>query len=212
MEGVSKSPGIFLLNCRVLDVVNGTCGKPSNVWVHRDRIADVGHHHPLLEHSIDCRGMVLMPGLCDAHVHVTACTANLIGLMSLSESLVTARAVSCCMKSCLEACLRASAARAACASILPCNSPPHLLLGSLLDCERSGSVARASVSPCNAPPSQAKVLVGMLRRGFTTVRDCGGADWGLAQAVEEGSIEGPRLLFTGHALSQTGGHGDMRGK
>lgn len=40
----------------------------------------------------------------------------------------------------------------------------------------------------------------------------GGADWGLAQAVEEGAILGPRLLFTGHALSQTGGHGDMRGK
>lgn len=50
------------------------------------------------------------------------------------------------------------------------------------------------------------------RRGFTTVRDAGGADWGLAQAVEEGTIPGPRLLFTGHALSQTGGHGDMRGK
>lgn len=34
----------------------------------------------------------------------------------------------------------------------------------------------------------------------------------LVQAVEEGTILGPRLLFTGHALSQTGGHGDMRGK
>ena len=31
-------------------------------------------------------------GLCDAHVHVTACTANLPGLLSLPESLVTARA------------------------------------------------------------------------------------------------------------------------
>ncbi|KAF6264221.1 hypothetical protein COO60DRAFT_1698458 [Scenedesmus sp. NREL 46B-D3] len=55
----------------------------------------------------------------------------------------------------------------------------------------------------------------MIGRGFTTVRDAGGADWGLAEAVEEGSILGPRLLFTGtsgHALSQTGGHGDFRGK
>ena len=58
----------------------------------------------------------------------------------------------------------------------------------------------------------ARVLEGMLLRGFTTVRDAGGADWGLAQAVSEGSILGPCLLFTGHALSQTGGHGDMRGK
>jgi imidazolonepropionase-like amidohydrolase len=31
-------------------------------------------------------------GLCDAHVHVTATTANLAGLYSLPESLVTARA------------------------------------------------------------------------------------------------------------------------
>jgi hypothetical protein len=39
----------------------------------------------------------------------------------------------------------------------------------------------------------------------------GGADYGLAQAVDEGLVMGPRLLFVGHALSQTGGHGDMRG-
>ena len=47
-------------------------------------------------------------------------------------------------------------------------------------------------------------------RGFTTVRDGGGADWGLAKAVDEGLIAGPRIFFCGHALSQTGGHGDMR--
>jgi imidazolonepropionase-like amidohydrolase len=51
----------------------------------------------------------------------------------------------------------------------------------------------------------------MLMRGFTTVRDAGGADWGLAKAIEDGYVVGPRLLFCGHALSQTGGHGDMRG-
>lgn len=55
------------------------------------------------------------------------------------------------------------------------------------------------------------VLEEMLSRGFTTVRDCGGADHGLAAAVEEGTLLGPRVLFTGHALSQTGGHGDFRG-
>ena len=53
------------------------------------------------------------------------------------------------------------------------------------------------------------VLEGMLRRGFTTVRDAGGADWGLAQAVERGLIRGPRLFFSGRVLSQTGGHGDF---
>ena len=55
----------------------------------------------------------------------------------------------------------------------------------------------------------ARILSGMLRRGFTTVRDAGGADWGLAQAIERGLIEGPRLFFSGRVLSQTGGHGDF---
>jgi len=54
------------------------------------------------------------------------------------------------------------------------------------------------------------ILEGMLRRGFTTVRDAGGADRGLAEAVERGLVAGPRMLVSGRALSQTGGHGDLR--
>lgn len=54
------------------------------------------------------------------------------------------------------------------------------------------------------------ILNGMLMRGFTTIRDCGGADFGLARAVEEGLVAGPRVLYCGKALSQTGGHGDYR--
>lgn len=76
----------------------------------------------------------LVAGLLDAHVHCTACTANLPGLLSLPESLVTARAT--------------------------------------------------------------KILEGMLLRGFTTVRDAGGADWGLAQA---------RCLALKHARASLGG-------
>ncbi|MQM28290.1 metal-dependent hydrolase family protein [Glycomyces albidus] len=49
-----------------------------------------------------------------------------------------------------------------------------------------------------------------LHRGFTTVRDPGGADFGIHDAVAEGLIDGPRLFFGGKALSQTGGHVDMR--
>lgn len=49
-----------------------------------------------------------------------------------------------------------------------------------------------------------------LARGFTTIRDAGGADWGLWRAVEDGLIRGPRVYFSGRALSQTGGHGDSR--
>jgi imidazolonepropionase-like amidohydrolase len=54
------------------------------------------------------------------------------------------------------------------------------------------------------------ILAGMLRRGFTTVRDAGGADYALSRAIEEGVIPGPRLFVSGKALSQTGGHGDFR--
>ena len=53
-------------------------------------------------------------------------------------------------------------------------------------------------------------LEGMLDRGFTTVRDAGGADWGLAEAVRRGYLKGPRLFICGFALAQTGGQGDFR--
>ena len=54
------------------------------------------------------------------------------------------------------------------------------------------------------------LLEAALQRGFTTVRDAAGADFGLAAAVEQGLIKGPRIFFSGRALSQTGGHGDTR--
>ncbi|MFT3797251.1 amidohydrolase family protein [Microbacterium sp.] len=50
----------------------------------------------------------------------------------------------------------------------------------------------------------------MLRRGFTSVRDVGGADYGVAQAAAEGLVNAPRIFFGGKLLSQTGGHGDLR--
>jgi imidazolonepropionase-like amidohydrolase len=50
-----------------------------------------------------------------------------------------------------------------------------------------------------------------LDRGFTTVRDVGGADVGLASAIREGLLTGvPRLFYGGRVISQTGGHGDFR--
>jgi len=56
----------------------------------------------------------------------------------------------------------------------------------------------------------ARRLAGALGRGFTTVRDPGGGDAGLARAIREGLTAAPRYLFCGAALSQTGGHGDPR--
>ncbi|MCF3141610.1 MULTISPECIES: amidohydrolase family protein [unclassified Paenarthrobacter] len=56
----------------------------------------------------------------------------------------------------------------------------------------------------------ARRLEAALGRGFTSVRDVAGGDVGLATAIEEGLYPGPRYFFTGPALSQTGGHGDIR--
>lgn len=56
-----------------------------------------------------------------------------------------------------------------------------------------------------------QIMRGMLDRGFTTVRDAGGADRGLADAQAQGLVTGPRLFVSGLALSQTGGHSDTRG-
>jgi imidazolonepropionase-like amidohydrolase len=72
-------------------------------------------------------------------------------------------------------------------------------------------LARLSDRPVTLLALQAaRVLEGMLQRGFTTVRDAGGADGGLAEAVDEGLVRGPRIFPSGMALSQTGGHGDTR--
>ncbi|KAJ6102432.1 hypothetical protein N7486_004859 [Penicillium sp. IBT 16267x] len=50
----------------------------------------------------------------------------------------------------------------------------------------------------------------MLHRGFTSIRDCGGAQLALKEAIDEGVFPGPRVSISGHALSQFGGHGDLR--
>lgn len=49
-----------------------------------------------------------------------------------------------------------------------------------------------------------------LLRGFTTVRDLGGPSFGIKQAIDQGSILGPRIYPSGAFISQTGGHGDFR--
>ena len=50
----------------------------------------------------------------------------------------------------------------------------------------------------------------MLLRGFTTVRDCCGADAGFREAFAQNLMPGPRLFVAIDGLSQTGGHGDHR--
>ncbi len=54
----------------------------------------------------------------------------------------------------------------------------------------------------------ARNLAATLATGITNVRDAGGADLGIQQALEDGLIRGPRMQISVRMLSQTGGHGD----
>jgi imidazolonepropionase-like amidohydrolase len=86
----------------------------------------------------------------------------------------------------------------------------------LIDCHVHVTAATADLAALSRWPATyatahaARLMRDMLHRGFTTVRDVGGADFGLARAQAEGLLAGPRIAFGGKALSQTGGHGDGR--
>ena len=73
-------------------------------------------------------------------------------------------------------------------------------------------VALALQPPSLVGAQSSHILRDMLQRGFTTVRDAAGADFGLQEAVARGLYEGPRLFIAGRPISQTGGHADMRPK
>lgn len=75
---------------------------------------------------------------------------------------------------------------------------------------RGRSTAYPDVMPSYMHYHSTTVLRDFLMRGFTTVRDAGGADYGQKLAVDKGLVAGPRLFVSGRALSQTGGHGDKR--
>ncbi|HVJ01191.1 MAG TPA: amidohydrolase family protein [Sphingomonas sp.] len=49
-----------------------------------------------------------------------------------------------------------------------------------------------------------------LMRGFTTVRDVGGPAFGLKQAIDDGTLAGPRIYPSGAMITVTSGHGDFR--
>ncbi|GGB39168.1 aryldialkylphosphatase [Lentibacillus populi] len=51
-------------------------------------------------------------------------------------------------------------------------------------------------------------LKNTIEAGITTVRDAGGADFGIKQAIEDNLIVGPRLKICINPLSITGGHAD----
>jgi imidazolonepropionase-like amidohydrolase len=96
---------------------------------------------------IDVSGKILMPGLIDAHAHITGLTLSPRNI-SYSASEIT----------------------------LACED---YLKSSLMD-------------------------------GFTSIREAGGADHSIARLLAEGKIVGPRLFYSGQALTQTGGGADFR--
>ena len=137
-------------NAAILDGQSTELRSDHHILVENNRIVEVSDKPIKSETSnnIDVKGMTLMPGLIDAHVHVKATIVNVGRLSDIPVSYLTADA--------------------------------------------------------------GKFMKQMLMRGFTTVRDAGGADRGLANAVTDGLLIGPRLFVSGLSLSQTGGHGDMR--
>ncbi|MBN8508475.1 MAG: amidohydrolase family protein [Burkholderiales bacterium] len=75
----------------------------------------------------------------------------------------------------------------------------------------SHDLSSLALQPTSLVTAQSStILRDMLHRGFTTVRDAAGADFGLREAVARGLFEGPRLFIAGFPVSQTGGHADMR--
>jgi imidazolonepropionase-like amidohydrolase len=89
----------------------------------------------------------------------------------------------------------------------------RVVMPGLIDCHVHCSSHLSGPSPCLPSTLSflgARRVYRMLRRGFTTVRDAGGTDAGLKEAIAKRIVPGPRLFVSGKALSQTGGHGDPR--
>jgi len=88
------------------------------------------------------------------------------------------------------------------------------LLPGLFDCHVHVTITRVDVwGSANQPFSYqfyeaARNLRRTLDAGITSIRDAGGADLGIQQALDNGLIDGPRMQISLAMLSQTGGHGD----
>ena len=90
------------------------------------------------------------------------------------------------------------------------------LMPGLIDCHVHVLLSEVNIRNLESVPltlmtaRAAQLMRGMIDRGFTTVRDTGGADWGIKLAQESGLIQGPRLFISGRAIGPTGGHSDGR--
>jgi len=104
--------------------------------------------------------------------------------------------------------------KAANADVIDCKG--RTLMPGLIDCHVHVMLSEVNLRYLEAVPLtmmtvRAAVLMrGMIDRGFTTVRDTGGADWGVRDGVAQGLLPGPRMFIAGRALGPTGGHSDAR--
>src|SRR4029077_13710416 len=74
-----------------------------------------------------------------------------------------------------------------------------------------------TLSPKNIAYPEAEIVLACsnylrnsLMDGVTTIREAGGADYSIARRLAEGTMAGPRLFYSGKALTQTGGGADFR--
>jgi imidazolonepropionase-like amidohydrolase len=142
-------PGCLFKNASVV-FDDRTEPQPSfNVLVKDDRITVVTRE-PIEAGDaavIDVAGKTLMPGLIDAHAHITGLTLSPRNLASPAADIAIAAAA---------------------------------------------------------------YLRNSLMAGFTTIREAGGADYTIAHLLRNGTIIGPRMFYSGRALTQTGGGADFR--
>jgi imidazolonepropionase-like amidohydrolase len=102
------------------------------------------------------------------------------------------------------------------ATVVDCGG--RVLMPGLIDCHvhcmhSEVYMRRMEEVPLTLATARAAVrLRAMLDRGFTTVRDTGGTDWGVKAAIDQGLIVGPRLFIAGRSIGPTGGHADGRAR
>jgi imidazolonepropionase-like amidohydrolase len=146
---VSRSAKTLFTNANLVLDGFAELQKSFDVLVQGNRILSVSQTP--IDHQdakvIDVRGRTLLPGLIDAHAHITG--------LSLSPKNIA--------------------------------YPPAEI-----------STAAANYLRCS------------LMDGFTSIREAGGADHNIARLLADGKIIGPRLFYSGRALTQTGGGADFR--
>ena len=84
-----------------------------------------------------------------------------------------------------------------------------------LDAGPAPLAALAGEPPETTHVNAARRATAMLRRGITTIRDCGARDWqviALRDAIARGEIEGPRIFACGRAICAAGGHALVLGE